>query len=91
MKIKLNETYKLLNRIDKNYRHEIFYDIDESDDFMEIVETITTDYKHKIFDILRNAIDCGFDHEILSNDYGYDDDLINLIIPYGDNEIEINF
>ena len=94
MTVKLNEISDFMERYinccDEKNDNTLLWDITETDDFNNIVENIMRDVKHYIFECLQNAIDCNFDVEILPHDYGYNDELIKLLIDHQNDIIEIN-
>ena len=87
MTIPLNEVNRLAEYgcdVDK-----IIYDVEESDDYMEILENIAIDSKHIISEYLKQAIECGFDEEIMVKDYCIPEDFIEIFKQYKMNEINL--
>lgn len=90
MKIKLNEVSKLKEFMGMDNIGEFICNLEEDNDNYEcIVEEICLEFKHNIYKALREAIYCGFDKEILSIDCGISTDLIDVLLCYKDNEIEV--
>lgn len=91
MKIKLNE----ISKFSENYCNgdeSLLMDITETYDYMGYtMEQICIESKHILNDMLQNAIECNFDYEILSNDYGYMDEFIELLREHANDEINIDF
>lgn len=91
MKIKLNE----ISKFSENYCNgdeTLLMDITETDDYMDYtMEQICIESKHILNEMLLNAIRCNFDREILSIDYGYSNDFIELLREHANDEININF
>ena len=86
---KLNEIHMLKDKVDEDTYDCMVCDIEETDDYMEILNNIMLDMKHIISDKLRAAIDCGFDTEILAIDYGMDSDMIEMLQKYEEEELEV--
>ena len=86
---KLNEIHMLKDKVDEDTYDCMVCDIEETDEYMEILNNIMLDMKHIISDKLREAIECGFDTEILSIDYGMDSDMIEMLQKYEEEELEV--
>lgn len=89
MKINLDEINSLSDYMKEKEYDVLLGQIEESDSYMELLENITLDFKHIISEYLRIAISCHFDSEILSNDYKIPDEIIEILIPYGKTELEV--
>lgn len=86
---KLNEIHMLRDKVDEDTFDCMVCDIEETDEYMEILNNLMLDAKHILSEKLRAAIECGFDTEILSIDYGMDSDLIELLQKYEEEEMEV--
>ena len=91
MQIKLKEFNNL-----KHYMHvkgeqfeEFMCDVEEQDDYTDVLDNITMDAKHIISEYLRQAIECGFSEEIMLNDYCIPEEFIDLLLQYKDKELTI--
>ena len=90
MKIALNEIIGLCELLDNPEAVDNFLaDIEETDDYANILDEMALEYKHILADKLREAMLCKFDTEILSIDHGMDSDLIELLQSYEECELEV--
>lgn len=93
MKIKLGEINNMFNDLGVNMAHqeEFIADVEEQEDYMEIVENhIMDDVKHLVFTYMRDAIQCGFDVEIMVKDYDIPEKIAEMISKVKYIEMEIN-
>ncbi|MBO7695413.1 MAG: hypothetical protein J6T10_22540 [Methanobrevibacter sp.] len=90
MKIKLNEVIEMSNYMDERKFDEFVCNIQETQDFNEILDEITEDLKHLASQYLYEAIKCNFSHEVLSIDCGISNDIIDIIQGVKDYEVDTN-
>lgn len=90
MKIEMQEISKLKDYMGLDTLGEFICNLEEDNpDYENIIEEIVSEYKHNIFEALREAIFCGFNSEILLVDCGISQDLIDVILDYRDKNIEV--
>lgn len=86
---KLNEIHMLKDKVDEDTFDCMVADIEETDEYMEVLNEMMLDAKQILAEKLREAIDCGFNTEMLAIDYGMDSDLIELLQKYEEEEMEV--
>lgn len=91
MKIKLNEFNNLGHymKCKGSEFEEFMCDVEEQDDYTDVLSNITMDSQHIISEYLREAIQCGFSEEIMLNDYCIPEEFIELLLQYKDKELTI--
>ena len=90
MKVEMQEISKLKEYMGLDMMGEFICNLEENNpDYENIIEEITSEYKHNIAEALREAIYCGFNPEILLIDFGISQDLMDVILNYKNKNIEV--
>ena len=87
MVIKLNEIERM-SEYDVNIE-KFICDVEETDDYMDMLENIAIDSKHIITEYLKQAIECGFDEEIMVGDYCIPEDFVEILKRYQNEDINL--
>ena len=90
MTIRLNEIYKLTEMMETAKDADDFVsNIEESDDYTDILDELWMDFKHILAENLRQAIEVGFDGEILKIDYGMSSEMVEFLQDASDRTVDI--
>lgn len=89
MTIALYEIKNLREYIEDKDFNDFICDIEEySDGYMDVLDRMLDEVKHVLSEYLREAIQCGFDVEIMSQDYDIPEEFIGILSQYKKNEID---